>query len=134
MPTIITNIGNKPLTLPLRPPAMVGPGRRVVYSALEPDAIIEALGGGEIVRQMNLDVKPIDALLAPADLGLCRISFGVNQPVDVLPDPGTLDAATLTALRGAHFFLRGSNGNPDAEYVLIADGIGGYALKLLSFA
>lgn len=75
MPTTITNLGNKPVTLPLQPAALVPPGKRVVYASQEPAAIIAALGGGETVRKMNLDVRPIGAALAPSDIGLCPVLY-----------------------------------------------------------
>lgn len=75
MPATVTNLGNKPITLPLQPAALLPPGKRIIYASQDPAAIIAALGGGEVVRAMNLDVRPIDAIQAPSDIGLCPVLY-----------------------------------------------------------
>lgn len=86
MGTLIANLSGEPLTLPLPRAALIPPGGRVIYASLDPEEIIASLGGAAVVRELHLDVQPIDAARAPVDEGLANLGGIGVIPAASLPD------------------------------------------------
>lgn len=91
MPSIVTNVSGKPVTLPLNPAALLAPGGKVIYASVEPDDIVAALGGGHIVARMGLTVSFIDSDKATADEGTCVAVYAADSDLQAVR--ATADAA-----------------------------------------
>jgi len=131
MPTMITNISDGPVTVPLQPIALLPRGKSCIYSNIEPDVIVLLLGGADAIA----GVLRLDQLASvPADAGLCPVFIAINLPVtrDQLPVLNEISATQLALLRGAHYTLLGDAGEDDQELIVIRDATGAYVYRAIN--
>ena len=131
MPTMITNVSDGPVTVPLQPIALLPPGKACIYKNIEPDVAVTLLGGPASV----LGVLKVDQIASvPGDAGLCPVLIAINIPVthDTLPVLNEMSASDLTQLRGAHFTLLGDTGEEDQELQVVRDATGAYVYRAIN--
>lgn len=126
MPSVITNVGGSPQTVPLNPAAMIPKGERAIYANMEPDEVIAALGGGALVAKLGLIVSPLDVAQAPANENVTALGGVV-----VIPPGGVLPDASAK-YRGTVAIVQGDTGEADSLAICLKDSSDAYNWITLS--
>ena len=130
MPTMITNVSDGPVTVPLQPIALLPRGKSCIYVNIDPATIVLMLGGADAIA----GVLRLDYLASvPSDQGLCPVIIAINIPVtrDNLPVLNQITSDQLLLLRGAHFTLIGDAGEEDQELIVLRDATGAYVYRAI---
>ena len=120
MACLIKNVSDGPVTIPLFPSALVGAGKSVVYANLDPDDVMDLLGGADAIAGV-LTVDGLTAAHAASNGGLAFASAYL-----IVPSGESVPNAT-SAHRGGLLFVQGDDGVADDVMVSMKAQDGTYS-------